>query len=103
MLTFSKTDGSGTTYAWGASWNRQQQWMDIYFRFLYPYRKWHTYRTSAVRRRCAFRTSYYNIYLDDVNVFGQVPGVAGPNATGLVNFTVTHQTLEGFGAAGALV
>ncbi len=31
----------------------------------------------------------------------QVPGVTGPNATGQVNFNVTHQTLDGFGASGA--
>jgi O-glycosyl hydrolase len=42
-----------------------------------------------------------DIYVDDANVFGQVLGPTDPNATGQVNFNVTHQTLEGFGAAGA--
>jgi glucuronoarabinoxylan endo-1,4-beta-xylanase len=42
-----------------------------------------------------------DIYVDDANVFGQVPSVADPNATGQINFNVTHQTLDGFGASGA--
>ncbi|MGD1043527.1 MAG: carbohydrate binding domain-containing protein [Sedimentisphaerales bacterium] len=46
-------------------------------------------------------TTRIDIYVDDANVFGQVPGPTNPNATGQVNFNVTHQTLEGFGAAGA--
>ncbi len=97
-LTFAKTDGSGTTYGWGATGTANNSaWTYISGSY-----------TLTVNGTLTQLFIYVegpaigiNIYLDDVNVFGQVPGVASPNATGLVNFTVTHQTLDGFGAAGA--
>ena len=97
-LSFAKTDGSGTTYAWGASGTANNSgWTYISGSY-----------TLTVNGTLTGLFVYVegpatgiDIYLDDVNVFGQVPGSPDPNATGQVNFNVTHQTLDGFGAAGA--
>jgi glucuronoarabinoxylan endo-1,4-beta-xylanase len=100
-LTFQKTDGSGTTYAWGASGTANSSgWTYISGSYTLTVNGTLTGLLLYVEGATS-GSSYYDIYLDDVNVFGQVPGVAGPNATGLVNFNVTHQTLDGFGASGA--
>ncbi len=102
-LCFQKTDGSGITYAWGASGTASSSgWTYISGSYTLTVNGTLTDLLLYVEGATS-GTSYYNIYLDDVNVFGQVPGIAGPNATGEVNFTVTHQTLEGFGAAGAWI
>jgi glucuronoarabinoxylan endo-1,4-beta-xylanase len=100
-LTFQKTDGSGTTYAWGASGSANSSgW--TYISGSYTLTVNGTLAGLLLYVEGATSgTNYYDIYLDDVNVFGAVPGVAGPNATGQINFSVTHQTLDGFGAAGA--
>ena len=42
-----------------------------------------------------------DLYVDDANVYGQVPAGTNPNATGQINLANTHQTLDGFGGAGA--
>jgi len=42
-----------------------------------------------------------DLYIDDVNVFGQMPAPPDTNATGNVNLNVRHQVLDGFGASGA--
>jgi O-glycosyl hydrolase len=97
-LSFAKTDGGGTTYAWGASGTANNSgWTYISGSY-----------TLTVNGTLTGLFVYVegpatgiDIYLDDVNVYGAVPGAAGPNATGQVNFNVTHQTLDGFGAAGA--
>ena len=100
-LCFQKTDGSGTTYAWGASGTASNSgW--TYISGSYTLTVNGTLTDLLVYVEGANSgTSYYDIYLDDVNVFGAAPGVSGPNATGQVNFNVTHQTLDGFGASGA--
>jgi glucuronoarabinoxylan endo-1,4-beta-xylanase len=100
-LCFQKTDGNGTTYAWGASGTASSSgWTYISGSYTLTVNGTLTSLLLYVEGATS-GTTYYDIYLDDVNVFGAVPGVAGPNATGQVNFTVTHQTLDGFGAAGA--
>ena len=100
-LCFQKTDGNGTTYAWGASGTASSNgWTYISGSYTLTVNGTLTDLLLYVEGATS-GTTYYDIYLDDVNVYGQVPGVVGPNATGLVNFTVTHQTLDGFGAAGA--
>jgi glucuronoarabinoxylan endo-1,4-beta-xylanase len=100
-LTFQKTDGSGTTYAWGATGSANSSgWTYISGSYTLIVNGTLTGLLLYVEGATS-GTTYYDIYLDDANVYGQVPGVAGPNATGLVNFNVTHQTLDGFGASGA--
>ena len=42
-----------------------------------------------------------NLYLDDADVFGEIPGAPDTNATGNVNVNIRHQVLEGFGGSGA--
>jgi glucuronoarabinoxylan endo-1,4-beta-xylanase len=96
-LTFEKTDGSGTTYAWGASGTANNSaWTYISGSYTLTVNGTLTGLNVYVES-----SDLNNIYLDDANVFGQVPSPTNPNATGQVNFTVTHQTLDGFGAAGA--
>ncbi|MGA2679149.1 MAG: carbohydrate binding domain-containing protein [Sedimentisphaerales bacterium] len=100
-LCFQKTDGNGTTYTWGASGTASSSgWTYISGSYTLTVNGTLTGLLLYVEGATS-GTSYYNIYLDDVNVFGQVPGPTNPNATGQVNFNVTHQTLDGFGAAGA--
>jgi glucuronoarabinoxylan endo-1,4-beta-xylanase len=96
-LTFEKTDGSGTTYAWAANGTaNNSSWTYISGSYTL------TVNGTLTGLNVYVESSDLNdIYLDDANVFGAVPGVTGPNATGQVNFNVTHQTLDGFGAAGA--
>jgi len=97
-LSFAKTDGSGTTYAWGASGTANNSaWTYISGSY-----------TLTVNGTLTGLFIYVEgpatgieLYLDDVNVYGAVPGAASLDATGQINFNVTHQTLEGFGAAGA--
>ena len=97
-LSFEKIDGSGTTYAWGASGTASSSgW--VYISGSYTLTVNGT--LTGLKVYAEGPNSGIDIYLDDVNVFGQVPGVPDSNATGLVNFAVTHQTLDGFGAAGA--
>ncbi|MCJ7729745.1 MAG: carbohydrate binding domain-containing protein, partial [Sedimentisphaerales bacterium] len=97
-ISFEKQDGSGTNYYNAASGTANNSgWVKLPGSF-----------TLNVTEPLAVLDVYFegppsgvDIYFDDANVFGQVPGPAEPNATGQVNFTVTHQTLDGFGAAGA--
>jgi len=97
-LTFQKTDGSGTTYSWAASGTASNSgWTYISGSYTLTVNGTLTELLVYVEGPA----SGIDIYLDDANVFGQVPATAGPNVAGQVNFNVTHQTLEGFGAAGA--
>ena len=97
-MSVQKTDGSGTTYVNVASVTaNNSNWVFLSGSY-----------NLTVNGTCTDLEVYFEgpavgttIYVDDANVFGQVPGPTSPNATGQVNFTVTHQTLEGFGAAGA--
>lgn len=97
-LTFKKIDGSGTTYGWAASGTANNSgWTYISGSYTLTVNGTLTELYVYVEGPI----SGIDIYLDDVSVFGQVPGPADPNATGQVNFTVTHQALDGFGGAGA--
>jgi len=97
-LTFQKTDGSGTTYGWAASGTANSNgWTYISGSYALTVNGTLTGLLVYVEGPA----SGIDIYLDDVNVFGAVPGPADPNATGQINFNVTHQTLDGFGASGA--
>jgi glucuronoarabinoxylan endo-1,4-beta-xylanase len=97
-LTFQKTDSGGTAYNWAASGTANSNgWTYISGNYTLTVNGTLTELLVYVEGPA----SGIDIYLDDVNVFGQVPGPADPNATGQVNVNVTHQTLDGFGAAGA--
>ncbi|MGA2322449.1 MAG: carbohydrate binding domain-containing protein [Sedimentisphaerales bacterium] len=98
-MSVQKTDGNGTTYVNVATTTSANNTSWTYISGDY---------TFTVNGTCTDLEVYFEgpatgttIYVDDANVYGQVPGVAGPNATGQVNFNVTHQTLDGFGASGA--
>ena len=96
-LTFEKTDSGVTSWSQGAHGTANNSgWTYISGSYTLTVNGTLTGLNVYVES-----SDLNNIYLDDANVLGAVPGVAGPNATGLVNFNVTHQTLEGFGAAGA--
>ena len=96
-LTFEKTDSGVTSWSQGASGTANNSgWTYISGSY--------TLTANGTLTALNFYVESLDlndVYLDDANVYGAVPGVAGPNATGQVNFTVTHQTLDGFGAAGA--
>jgi glucuronoarabinoxylan endo-1,4-beta-xylanase len=96
-LTFAKTDSNGTAYAWGATGTANNtSWTYISGSYTL------TANGTITALNLYVESSDLNdIYLDDANVFGQVPGPTNPNATGSVNFNTTFQKLEGFGAAGA--
>jgi O-glycosyl hydrolase len=97
-LTFQKTDGSGTTYAWGASGTASNSgW--VYISGSYTLTANGTLTELLVYVEGP--ASGIDLYLDDANVFGLVPGTASTNATGDVNTMVRHQVLDGFGASGA--
>jgi hypothetical protein len=100
-LTFQKTDDSGTSYGWGASGTASSNgWSYISGTYTLTVNGTLTGLLVYVEGASS-GSSYYDIYLDDVNVFGAVPGSAGTDANGQINLAVTHQTLEGFGGAGA--
>jgi len=92
-LTFAKTDSGTTYYAQGAVGPaNNSSWSYISG----------TYTLTASGTITALNfyvesSDLNDIYLDDANII--LPPLADPNATGNVNFNVTHQKLEGFGAA----
>jgi O-glycosyl hydrolase len=95
-ISIQKTDNGTTTYATVASGTASSSgWVLLSGSYTVP-----EVDVTRTELYVYFEgpASGIDIYVDDANVFGEVPG---PNATGQVNFTVTHQTLEGFGAAGA--
>jgi O-glycosyl hydrolase len=100
-LTFEKADGDGTTYAWAASGTASNSdWTHI----LGNYTLTANGTITALYVYVEGPDTDIDLYLDDANVFGEVPippPPPDPNATGNVNFNVTHQKLEGFGAAAA--
>jgi glucuronoarabinoxylan endo-1,4-beta-xylanase len=99
QLTFEQHDDSGTTYIWAASGTASSSgWTKISGSF--------TLTVNGTLSGLYFYAEGPNpgttLYLDDANVFGEElgpPPPADPNATGNVNFNVTHQKLEGFGAS----
>jgi glucuronoarabinoxylan endo-1,4-beta-xylanase len=98
-MSVQKTDGGGTTYVNVATVTaNNSKWYSLSGSYTL------TVNDTLTELLVYFETQtsgIIDIYVDDANVFGQVPATADPNATGQVNFNVTHQTLEGFGAAGA--
>jgi glucuronoarabinoxylan endo-1,4-beta-xylanase len=98
-LSIQKTDNGTTTYATVASGNANNSaWVLLSGSYTIP-------EVNVLRTELYVYfegpPSGVSIYVDDANVYGQVPGAIDPNKTGLVNFNVTHQTLDGFGGAGA--
>jgi glucuronoarabinoxylan endo-1,4-beta-xylanase len=98
-ISIQKTDNGTTTYATVASGTASSSgWVLLSGSYTVP-------AVDVIRTELYVYfegpASGIDIYVDDANVLGQVPSVADPNATGQINFNVTHQTLEGFGASGA--
>jgi O-glycosyl hydrolase len=97
-LTFQKTDGDGTAYAWAASGTANStSWTQISGSY-------NLTASGTLTELLVYVESDSNtvsIYLDDVNVFGQAPGPTPNSAAGNINTTVGHQVLDGFGAAGS--
>jgi glucuronoarabinoxylan endo-1,4-beta-xylanase len=97
-LTFQKTDGDGTAYAWAASGTANNtSWTQISG----SYNLTANGTLSELLVYVESDSNTASIYLDDVNVFGQVPGPTPDSATGNINTTVGHQVLDGFGASGS--
>jgi glucuronoarabinoxylan endo-1,4-beta-xylanase len=100
-LSFEKIDGSGTNWDWGASGTANSNgWTYISGSYTLTVNGTLTGLVFYVEGPAAG----IDIYLDDANVFGQVPGPPPPidtDANGVVNFATVYQKLEGFGASGA--
>jgi glucuronoarabinoxylan endo-1,4-beta-xylanase len=101
QLTFEEHDDSGTNYIYVASGTANNTgW--TYLSGSY------TLSVSGTLTYLSFYAEGPNsgtdLYLDDANVFGQVPGPPPPidtDANGVVNFATVYQEIEGFGAAAA--
>ena len=98
-ISIQKTDNGATTYTTVANGTASSSgWVLLSGSYTVP-------QVNVIRTELYVYfegpVSGIDIYVDDANVFGQVPGPTNPNATGQVNFNVTHQTLDGFGASGA--
>jgi glucuronoarabinoxylan endo-1,4-beta-xylanase len=99
MMSVQKTDCSGTTWTNVGSVSASSSgWVQL------PNNNYTlTVNGTLMELLVYFETqtsATVNIYVDDVSVYGPQVSPPSPNATGNVNATVRHQTLEGFGAAG---
>ncbi len=98
-ISIQKTDNGKTTYSTVASGTASSSsWVPLSGNYTIP-------EVNIIRTELYVYfegpNSGIELYVDDANVFGQVPASGSSDANGQVNFTVTHQTLDGFGAAGA--
>lgn len=95
ILTLEKTDNGGTNYIWAASGTASNtSWTYISGSYTLT-----ANGTITALNFYVESLDLNDIYLDDANII--LPPLADPNATGNVNFNVTHQKLEGFGASAA--
>lgn len=97
-ISFQQTDGDGTNWHWAAVGTASDSgWTQITGSFTLNV----TGTLSELLAYVEGPDSGIDIYLDDAVVYGPVPGPVDPNATGVVDVNISHQEIEGFGAAGA--
>ncbi len=97
-ISFQQTDGNGTNYSWAANGTASNSgWTQISGSFTLNV-------TGTLTELLVYAEgpdSGIDIYLDDAVVYGPEVSSGDPTANGTVNVNTRHQTIDGFGAAGA--
>ncbi len=99
QCTIQQTVDGGTTYNWvDQAVANDSNWIHLSGTFI-PNESGGTLTQLSVYFEAA--DPEVSFYVDDVNVYGPVPGPIEPNATGHVDINTRYQQIEGFGASGA--